>query len=129
MPGLAGVAVFWQRGRGGVCDCKVEPCRCWCIFGAERSLANEVVYRNQLVPAITQKILEKCRDARLVLARRYADDATVYPVRAAIADAVEYHYTCSFMVGLQWALKEGTDPTVEAKLLRAQQKLEIAQTI
>lgn len=97
------------------------------FFGAERSLANEVVYKNQLVPAIHYKIVEKRQERRTALFLRFPVADTDYPFRAAIADAIQYHYTCSFMEGLQWALREGTTDSEQIRLLRAREHLRSAQ--
>lgn len=95
---------------------------------AERSLVNEEVYQNTLVPAITQKI-DSTRDAKHndIIAKSKADtDLTSYPMTQAISDLVTYHGDCSFMFGLQHALTEGTGNGVSAQYLalkRAEQSI------
>lgn len=96
------------------------------FFGGERSLSNEVVYKNQLVPAIHYKIIEKRQEKRGALFARFGANATDYPLRAAVADAIQYHYSCSFMEGMQWALREGTTNSDDAKLARARGNLQTA---
>jgi hypothetical protein len=97
------------------------------FFSSERSLSNEVVYKNQLVPAIHYKILEKRQEKRAALFLRFGASSSEYPFRAAVADAIQYHYNCSFMEGLQWALREGTTNSDDSKLLRARDNLRNAQ--
>jgi hypothetical protein len=59
--------------------------------------------------------------------KKYEDNKNAdyqdYPVSFAIADIIKYHQTCSFMVGLQKALEEGTQPAVGQDKASLEQKL------
>lgn len=93
---------------------------------AERSLVNEEVYQNLLVPAISEKI-DEIRSTKLsVINTNMKTDVNTYSMYQAISDVMEYHNDCSFMLGLQTALKEGTSGGISTQynaLLRAEQSL------
>lgn len=95
---------------------------------AERSLVNEEVYQNLLVPAIGQKI-DDIRSTKLTDINSKMKDGTdmkTYSMYQAISDVMEYHNDCSFMLGLQTALKEGTGNGVAsqyASLKRTEQSI------
>jgi hypothetical protein len=96
---------------------------------AERSLVNETVYKNLLVTAVTAKIRE-AREAKAaaIIPGNLEKDINKYPVMRAVYEVSDYHYTCSFMFGLEKALKEGIQPTLEtrkAKLEQDKQTLEL----
>lgn len=78
---------------------------------AERSLVNEVVYKTMLGTAITTKIKESRLATKQHIWARLEDSSAEYPLDIAIHDVVDYHYQCSFMNGLELALKEGTQKT------------------
>lgn len=94
---------------------------------SERSLINETVYKSVLVPAIIKKINEIRLNERNTLIKKYEDNKNAdyedYPVSFAIADIIKYHQTCSFMVGLQKALEEGTQPAPGQDRASLEQKL------
>ncbi len=94
------------------------------FFIGERALTNEVVYKNQLVPVIHAKITERRSLAYKNMRDRFAEDMQHYPFRVAVIDVSNYHYMCSFMHGLQWALQEGS---ASAQLLVARNNLRQAQ--
>ena len=83
---------------------------------AERSLINETIYKNMLVTATTKKIRE-IRDtkAAALLPGGFKKSVDEYPMLLAVRDVVEYHYSCSFMLGLERALEEGTQPGADGK--------------
>jgi hypothetical protein len=90
---------------------------------AERSLVNEEVYQNLLVPAIGQKI-DDIRSAKLTdINGKMKAGSTLsdYSMYQAISDVMEYHDDCSFMLGLQTALKEGTGSGVSTQYLSLKQ--------
>ncbi len=86
---------------------------------AERSLINDEVYKTILVPAIHTKIVETRALKRAGLRELFLKPVEKYPTPLALSDAVEYHYSCSFMDGMRQALKEGTNET-KALVLRDQ---------
>ncbi|OFZ98687.1 MAG: hypothetical protein A3H35_08030 [Betaproteobacteria bacterium RIFCSPLOWO2_02_FULL_62_17] len=90
---------------------------------AERSLINETVYKNMLVTATTKKIRET-RDtkAAALLPSSFKKSIDDYPIVLAMRDAVDYHYSCSFMLGLEKALEEGTQSGVEGKKAKLEQE-------
>lgn len=93
---------------------------------AERSLINEEVYQNLLVPAIGDKI-DEIRSAKLSsINTNVKADIDTYTMSQAISDVIEYHNDCSFMLGLQLALKEGTAGGLSTQyntLVRVEQSL------
>lgn len=96
---------------------------------AERSLINEEVYQKLLAPAIALKIDDlrnaKATDIRGKLAGTQSTMSN-YPMQQALLDVMEYHDDCSFMLGLEMALKEGTGSSINSKyavLKRTEQDL------
>ncbi len=87
---------------------------------AERSLINETVYKNMLVTATSKKIRETrdTRAAALMSPATFGKSTAQYPMVLAVHDVVRYHYSCSFMQGLELALQEGTDSGIDAKKAR-----------
>lgn len=78
---------------------------------AERSLGNEAVYKNMIVPAIIQKIDEYRTNKFQILKQNIyitPKHYSKYPLNVAIQDLSDYHNSCSFMFGLQKAVQEGT---------------------
>jgi hypothetical protein len=118
-----------SAGAGGMVA-KTNLAAIGAISSAERSLINDVVYKGALVPAVHQKILETRHSRRDGFSALYAADYASYPMERAVADAVDYHYTCSFMLGLQLALKEGTTNTqvlqLRSQVADAEAKLGLA---
>lgn len=90
---------------------------------AERSLVNETVYKNLLINAVTTKIRE-ARDTKVVaiIPGNLTKDIDSYPMLMAVRDVINYHYACSFMFGLEQALKEGTQPTLESRKIKLEQE-------
>ena len=88
---------------------------------SERSLINDVVYKTVLVPAIHSKIIENRTFKRSSFRSLYGKPISEYPISLALSDALDYHYSCSFMEGMRLALKEGTNET-KALVLGDQQR-------
>lgn len=84
---------------------------------SERSLVNEVVYKQMLVPAVDSKIVQT-RDtkARAIAQHLKNDDLTTYPLSRAINDFMEFHNSCSFMEGLRLALADGVQNPTETRI-------------
>jgi hypothetical protein len=59
--------------------------------------------------------------AALFPASRASATIDEYPMMAALRDVVKFHYTCSFMYGLEKALEEGMQTTVESKRVKLEQ--------
>lgn len=95
------------------------------FFSAERSLINEVAYKDKLITAVTAKIrqIREAKASKLVL--RYADDITAYPMMDALKDVSDYHLSCSFGIGLETVLHEGDKPSAETQ--KAKLELELQQ--
>lgn len=90
---------------------------------AERSLVNEVVYKNMLVTAVSKKIREaREQKAQNLLPGSLDRSVNDYTVNMALRDVLSYHYTCSFMYGLEKALEEGSQSGLDAQ--RAKLELE-----
>jgi len=83
------------------------------LSNSERSLVNETVYKSVLVPAVARKIETIRTKGRKAIKDEIKKPYSEYPIHIALLDVVEYHRSCSFMLGLQLALEEGTrtDPT------------------
>lgn len=92
------------------------------LANAERSLINETVYKEKLVNVITSKIRQE-RDRRAALmVTHFHDTVTDYPVMLALSDLTKYHYTCSFMFGLEKALEEGMQSSNEVRRVKLEQE-------
>lgn len=93
------------------------------FFSAERSLINETVYKSAIVTAVTKKIRE-ARAAKVVsiIPGNLAKPMGEYPMVMAVHDVMDYHYSCSFMYGLEKALEEGSQPGLEAKTAKLEQE-------
>ncbi len=86
---------------------------------AERSLVNETVYKNLLVTAVTTKIRQARDDkAAALIPANLNKEIADYSMLAATRDVITYHYTCSFMFGLEKALNEGIQPTLDSRKSR-----------
>ncbi len=96
---------------------------------SERSLVNETVYKSVLVPAIIKKINEIRLNERNAIMTKYEANKggkyEDYPLNFALADIIKYHQTCSFMLGLQKALEEGTQPATGQDRASLEQKLKV----
>ncbi len=94
---------------------------------SERSLFNETIYKSVLVPAIIKKINETRLNVRRDIMAKYETNKNAayedYPVNFALADIIKYHQSCSFMVGLQKALEEGTQTAPGQDRASLEQKL------
>jgi len=94
---------------------------------SERSLVNETIYKSVLVPAIIKKINEIRLNERREIMAKYDTNKNAayedYPVNFALADIIKYHQSCSFMVGLQKALEEGTQTAPGQDRASLEQKL------
>ncbi len=99
---------------------------------AERSLFNEAVYKNMIVAAVDDKIVEtRSVKADAIYARLTGSKSQAgappsmeeYPIPWALHDFYDFHYSCAFMNGLRLALKEGTQDTPEKKRSRLQKRL------
>lgn len=89
---------------------------------AERSLINETVYKERMVTAITTKIRQAREQKSLDILHHFNDSIATYPVMLALSDVVKYHYTCSFMYGLEKALDEGVQSSLESKKVKLEQE-------
>ena len=89
---------------------------------AERSLGNEAVYKNMLIHAIVQKINERRAGLKNTITNEIISNASnnyyAYPINVAIIDVLDYHHACSFMSGLQLAIKEGTSDKKPQKITK-----------
>lgn len=80
---------------------------------AERSLFNEVVYKDKLITAISQKIGEGRKSAKGVFTDSQTKSVDEYPLNAAMFDVLQYHHTCSFFYGLEKVLEEGAQTSAD----------------
>lgn len=91
---------------------------------AERSLINETVYKTMLSTAITSKIRDSRKTLRSTLIEKLdTKDKKQYTFDRAVQDVIDYHNSCSFMNGLELALKEGTQNNPANKILTLNQNL------
>jgi len=99
---------------------------------AERSLGNEIVYKNMLAHAIVQKITEQRTTLRNSITtnikassiKNYYD----YPINLALNEVIDYHNACSFMSGLELAIKEGTKDKKPQQITKLENQLSILST-
>ncbi|MGK3194164.1 hypothetical protein [Enterobacter soli] len=84
---------------------------------SERSLVNEVVYKQMIVTAVDTKI-QQTRDTKAVAIVQHlkTDSMKDYPLSRALKDFMAYHNSCSFMEGLRLALANGTQNPTENKI-------------
>lgn len=85
---------------------------------AERSLVNETVYKQMIVPSVDKKIVEIRESKLTIIYDGLKKPISEYGMHQALRDVVAYHQSCSFMTGLQKALDEGTQGTNSQKILR-----------
>ena len=78
------------------------------LSNSERSLVNETIYKSVLVPAVARKIEAIRTEKRDKIRGELERSHNAYPIHIALLDVIEYHRSCSFMLGLQRALEEGT---------------------
>ncbi len=108
----------------------VNPVTSKSIFSAlalfansERSLFNEVVYKQMLVPAVDGKIVQSRQSDAQAIWTHFSKEVKDYPAAQGIYDVSVFHARCSFMDGLRLALQEGSQPASEQRLARL--KLEL----
>ncbi|MGR5943763.1 hypothetical protein [Enterobacter sp. C4G1] len=84
---------------------------------SERSLVNEVVYKQMIVTAVDTKI-QQTRGTKAVAIVQHLKTDTMkdYPLSRALNDFMAYHNSCSFMEGLRLALANGTQNPTENKI-------------
>jgi len=92
------------------------------FFNAERSLVNEVYFKDRVVTAITSKIRQARTEKASQLNIHYSKDLSTYPLMQALSDIVDYHYTCSFVYGLEKALEEGQASSADIKRSKLEQE-------
>ena len=97
------------------------------LSNSERSLVNELVYKSVIVPAVDKKILQIRDDKGRKLFGHFSESIQTYPMGIALYDAIDFHYTCSFMTGLEKALEEGTQETPKQKAERLKRDLTTLQ--
>ncbi|HDR2786320.1 TPA: hypothetical protein QCJ61_005615 [Enterobacter asburiae] len=87
------------------------------FFNSERSLVNEVVYKQMILTAVDTKI-QQTRDtkAQAIVQHLKDDGLDSYPLSRGIQDFMDYHNSCSFTEGLRLALAEGTQNPTENKI-------------
>jgi hypothetical protein len=90
---------------------------------SERSLMNENVYKQMLVPAVDRKIVE-LRDVKMrAIYASLKQNLTAYSIHESLRDVIQLHNSCSFIDGLQKALQEGTEDTSTHKMQRLRANL------
>jgi len=82
---------------------------------AERALVNETIYKSMLTTAIGTKISQIREEKGKALLLRKRDAFDSYGMEDAIFEVLAFHESCSFRVGLQVALAEGTQTTPAVK--------------
>ncbi len=110
----------------------VNPVTSKSIFSAlalfansERSLFNEVVYKQMLVPAIDGKIVQSRQSDAGTIWASFSKEVQDYPVAQGIYDVSVFHSKCSFMDGLRLALQEGSQSSSAQR--RANLKVELSE--
>lgn len=70
---------------------------------SERSLVNEVVYKQMIISAVDDKI-QQTRETKAIAITQHLkdDDISAYPLSKGINDFMDYHNSCSFMEGCAW---------------------------
>lgn len=117
--GLAAISTGWQAAALSALSA---------FSNAERSLVNETVYQNLLTTAIATKIGEMRTTKATALMNHQRLAITKYPAGTAILEIQDYHESCSFMKGLETALKEGSQTTPESKRIRLEAKIEMLKS-
>jgi hypothetical protein len=90
---------------------------------SERSLVNETVYKQMIVTAVDQKIVEAMDTKAQTMDQSLSKSIDDYGVHEALRDVITLHTTCSFMTGLRLALSEGTRGSNARKILTLRQNL------
>jgi hypothetical protein len=93
------------------------------ISTATRSNITANVYKNQIVPAITNVMDAERKRILTEMAARHTEKVTIYPADEMIRLANSYHQACSFQNGIQLLLKAsinkaGSDAIIKAINLR-----------
>ncbi|KYQ95789.1 hypothetical protein AWY96_20740 [Serratia plymuthica] len=84
---------------------------------AERSLVNEVVYKQMIVPAVDKKIMSIRAEKVTAMANRLKNESiNDYGIDNALSDFINFHNSCSFMEGLRLALDEGVNDPKPGKI-------------
>jgi len=90
---------------------------------AERSLANEAVYKDMLTTAVVKKIQEGRKSMAIEMDKNFSKSVNAYPVPRALLDVQRYHQTCAFMYGLRKALEEGEKPSLKTQVTRIEERI------
>jgi hypothetical protein len=85
---------------------------------SERSLVNDIVYKSMIVPAVDRKILALREENAQIVESHFKDTIKDYPITMGMRDAVNFHYSCSFMSGLEKLIEEGTNESARQKVVR-----------
>jgi hypothetical protein len=92
---------------------------------SERSLVNETVYKQMLVTAVDKKIVEARDTKTLALySAMKQNNIAAYSVHEALRDVLSLHNSCSFIDGLEKALREGTQDMSAVKIVRLRTNLQ-----
>jgi hypothetical protein len=93
---------------------------------AERSLMNDVVYKSMIAPVITRKISDHRLEKRRSLIKRMQDEnLTTFSLDSGLMDVIDYHNSCSFIFGLEKALKEGEQDGTKLKKQALEEQLTV----
>lgn len=95
---------------------------------SERSLVNELVYKSTIVPAVDRKIIALREIDAQEIESHFKDSASTYSISTAMRDAMQFHYSCSFMTGLEKVIEEGTQESGRQKLARLNRALAALET-
>jgi hypothetical protein len=91
---------------------------------AERSLVNDTVYKSVIAPVVTRKICDSRIEKRKALIKRIEDEnLTKFSLSMGLLDFMDYHNSCSFMFGLEKALKEGQQDGTKIKKQALEEQL------
>lgn len=93
------------------------------FFNSERSLVNETVYKQMIVTAVDQKIVESTRSKAEAIDRALGKSIDEYGLSQSLSDVISLHNSCSFMEGLRLALQEGTQAATPRMILTLRQNL------
>ena len=95
---------------------------------SERSLVNETVYKQMIVTAVDQKIVDTMDAKGLALDEALKKGMDEFGMHQALRQVADLHASCSFMTGLRLALSEGTRASNTKKTLGLRQNLASART-
>ncbi|ROH84452.1 hypothetical protein ED236_11015 [Pseudomethylobacillus aquaticus] len=85
-----------------------------------KSLVNETVYKNMITTAIATKISEVRATKGSALRQTLTTGQS--SLSQLDYDLLDFHQSCSFMTGLELALKEGTETSPVSKLMQLEQR-------